>query len=52
MITRRRMFPYFDWATTPILENIPEYLGDIKRVKTQYRQKRAPQRCKVIMPSK
>ena len=29
------MFPYSDWATTPILENIPDSLGDIERVKTQ-----------------
>ena len=29
------MFPCSDWATTPILENIPDSLGDIERVKTQ-----------------
>ena len=27
-------FPCSDWATTPILENIPDSLGDIERVKT------------------
>ena len=26
------MFPCSDWATTPILENIPDSLGDIERV--------------------
>ena len=30
---RCRMFPCSDWA--PILENIPDSLGGIKRVKTQ-----------------
>ena len=29
------MFPCHDWATTPILENIPDSLGDIEIVKTQ-----------------
>ena len=29
------MFPCSDLATTPILENISDSLGDIERVKTQ-----------------
>ena len=28
-------FPCSDWATTPIMENNPDPLGDIERVKTQ-----------------
>ena len=28
-----RMFLYSDWATTHILKNIPDSLGDIERVK-------------------
>ena len=32
---RCRMFPCSDWATTHILENIPDSLGDIGRVKSQ-----------------
>ena len=28
------MFPCSDWATTPILENMSDSLGDIERVKT------------------
>ena len=27
------MFPCSDWATTPILENISDFLGDIEKVK-------------------
>ena len=30
-----RMFPGSDWATTLILVNISDSLGDIERVKTQ-----------------
>ena len=30
------MFPCSDWVTTPILENIPDSLGDSQRVKTYY----------------
>ena len=32
---RCRIIPCSDWATTPFLENTPDSLGDIKRVKTQ-----------------
>ena len=28
------MLPCSDWATTPILENIPDSLGDNERVET------------------
>ena len=29
------MFPCSDWANTPIIENIPDSLGDIEGVRTQ-----------------